>query len=121
MKIASQLPRIIALGALAVILVFLLTGCTTMETAALPLQPGESLHAGDKVHVHMKAGPTLTFQVATIEPGALTGTDGTRVLLADISELKAQRISGLRTGGAALGAIGGAILILLLLAAAHGA
>jgi hypothetical protein len=121
MKIPShptpRTPRHVPAVALLLSIAVFFTGCTTMRTTSLPAQPGSAVHVGDNVVVHTKAGHTHIFQVATIEPAAFTGKNGTRVEFAEISQLKVQRVNVLLTARELLGATVGVILVLSLLGA----
>src|SRR5213075_2136512 len=87
-----------------------------------PAQPAAStemkLHPGDQVRVTLTDGKTVTFVVATIEPDALVGSDGRRVLYSDMSELEKRHVSAGKTTALIAGAVVVIPLLILVLAAA---
>jgi len=90
-------------GRLAVVTVtcgcLLLSGCTTLQSVALPAQGTQPLpvRVGDKVEVQTITGQTLAFVITQIEPDALIGSD-VRVNIVDITGLKVRRVAKIRTG-----------------------
>jgi uncharacterized protein YceK len=92
----------------------LLSGCTTMQSVAVPTQGAQvaSVHAGDDVQVQTKGGQTISFVVTQVEPDALTGKD-VRVKFEAIAGVQVKRVDKMQTAKVGAGVVGVALLVAL--------
>lgn len=106
-----------AITAVMMLLMLLLSGCKTMQ--AVEHGNWDSLKgqvtAGDTVEVVTRGGEVRKFVVTEVTPDALVGSD-TRIAREDITRLQVNAVHKGRTFGAAFGAAG-TILIIVLAAA----
>jgi hypothetical protein len=129
MKTKSQPCSLRASGFVASVATFLAlclfaSGCTTLQSVALPT-PGPApagkafaVHVGDSVEIQTKAGPTLTFKVTAVEPDALVG-EKVRVKYDDMSTLQVRRIAKGYTAMTAGAVVSTILLVGLIYALAH--
>jgi len=88
MKRTLKIPRVTVV--LATIAVLTATGCSYAPEQPVPAHPdyiAAAIDPDDEVLVETTDGRELRMVVAAVEPDAIVGTDGTRVAIADISEL----------------------------------
>ncbi len=102
-----------------VLMLLLLSGCRTMQ----PVEHGNwsslkgQVAAGDTVEVVTSDGQVRKFVVTEVTADALVGAD-TRIASQDITRLQVNAVHKGRTFGAAFGAAGTVLLILLAAATA---
>ena len=68
-----------------------------VSTTAVPLRDGAfprgAIQVGEDVRVTTRAGESLSFTVAGVEDGALTGSAGERVAAGDLASLEVKRFN----------------------------
>jgi hypothetical protein len=105
--------------AVASVLSFLVTSCTSLHTVAIPSPENPSLlpavKAGDSVEVTTKTMERKTFEVTAVEADALVGR-GVRVPYAEMATLEVKRI---RKGPTAALIVGIVIVVGSIIAAAQ--
>lgn len=99
-------------GALLAGASLLLSGCTTTQSVAVPIQgaPVASVHVGDDAQVQTKSGQTISFVVTQVESDTLVGKD-VRVKFQDISSVQVKRLDKMQTAKAGAGVLLVAVLV----------
>ena len=106
----TQIQSLLPVGRCTVIgltcLGLLLSGCTTVQSVAMPTQPDQpfAVHQGDHVQLQTKDGYVHSFTVTQIEQDALAGKD-IRVKFQDIEVLQVKRMSPAKIGANAVATI----------------
>ena len=97
----------------------LLSGCTTLRTAALPSAPAGEKHevkVGNTIVARTRDGHTQEFKVTAIEPGTFVG-EHQRVNFDDITQLGVRQFEPV---GTTFLVVGGLALVVVIIAAASG-
>jgi hypothetical protein len=76
--------------------------------------PPTAVRVGERVRVETRGGETSTFEVASIDAGALVAASGQRIAPGDVQTLQVQRLNKRKTF-TTLGVIGGIIGTALIL------
>ena len=115
----TQIQSLLPVGRCTVIgltcLGLLLSGCTTVQSVAMPTQPDQpfAVHQGDHVQLQTKDGYVHSFTVTQIEQDALAGKD-IRVKFQDIEVLQVKRMNLVKAGANAVEVtliVGGALAL----------
>jgi hypothetical protein len=92
------------------------TATACVSTVAVPLRDGVfprgAIQVGEDVRLTTRAGESLAFEVAGVEDGTLTGSEGERVAAGDLTSLEVKRFNKRATIVAA-SVIGGVIATVL--------
>ncbi len=116
------MPSAFGRGAVALLIISMLSGCTAHRRMIIPGHPPPRPNAtgvapGDFVRITLQSGTRVSFRVAEVQPDLLVSTTGQRIVFTSMTRLEARRFALGRTlllTGATL-----TLLVLVLTAAAY--
>jgi hypothetical protein len=94
----DRFSRFTPIVAIVVALSLFVSGCTTMQSVAVPgprpdgAEQPVTVSAGDEVEIHLRNGQIYSFKVTAIESDSLVGGK-IRVKFSDMTELKVRKVS----------------------------